>query len=75
MLLAALTGLAMNRYSILPRAYYHYAKVKPFTCLTCLCFWLGAVMTILFTQSHWALAIPVGLASSALAIITIKLTE
>jgi hypothetical protein len=48
---------------------------KPFTCMTCLCFWLGVVMTILFTQSHWALAIPVGLASSALAIITIKLTE
>jgi hypothetical protein len=70
-----MTGLATTRYNVLPRCFYKHMNFKPFTCMTCLCFWLGVVMTILFTQSHWALAIPVGLASSALAIITIKLTE
>jgi hypothetical protein len=75
MLLAALTALAMNRYSILPRVYYHYAKVKPFTCLTCLAFWWGAILTFFFTDAQWLLSIPVGLASAALTIIIIKLTE
>jgi hypothetical protein len=75
LLLAALTALAMNRYNVLPRLYYHYAKVKPFTCLTCLAFWWGAILTFFFTNIPWLLAIPVGLSSAGLTVLIIKLSE
>ena len=74
-LLATMTGLAMTRYNVLPTWYYRHVKCKPFTCMTCLCFWLGVVFTFAFTDAHWLLAIPVGLSAAALTIIIVKLTE
>lgn len=70
-----MTGLAMTRYNLLPNCYYRIARVKPFTCMTCLAFWIGALLTIGFTQAHYLLAIPVGLSAAALTVIIVKLTE
>jgi hypothetical protein len=43
--------------------------------MTCLAFWIGALLTIGFTQAHYLLAIPVGLSAAALTVIIVKLTE
>jgi len=75
LLLATMTSLAMNRYNVLPAWYYRYARCKPLTCLTCLAFWWGVVLTITTSSLHWLLAIPVGLSAAGLTMLTIKLTE
>jgi hypothetical protein len=63
----------MERYSVLPNWYYKISRFKPLSCLTCLSFWIGAGVQL--TTCQWMLAPLVGLASAALAIIIIKLTE
>lgn len=75
LLLATMTSLAMNRYNVLPSWYYRYARCKPLTCLTCLAFWWGVVLTITASSLPWLLAIPVGLSAAGLTCVTIKLTE
>ena len=72
-LLAALTALAMERYNVLPTWYYRISRFKPLSCQSCLAFWVGAIIQL--TTCEWFLAPFVGLASAALAIIIIKLTE
>ena len=75
LLLAALTALAMNRYNVLPSWYYRYAKCKPLTCMTCLAFWWGVVLTIAASNIPWLMALPVGLSAAGLTVLTIKLSE
>ena len=75
LLLATMTSLATNRYNILPTWYYRYAKTKPFTCMTCMAFWWGAILSITATNLHFLLSIPMGLASAGLTVLFIKLSE
>ena len=75
LLLATMTSLATNRYNILPAWYYRYAKTKPFTCMTCMAFWWGAILTLAGTELHSLLSIPMGLASAGLTVLFIKLSE
>lgn len=75
LLLAAMTALAMNRYNVLPSWYYRYAKCKPLTCMTCLAFWWGAILSLTATDLHFLLSIPMGLASAGLTVLFIKLSE
>jgi hypothetical protein len=72
-LLAALTALAMERYNVLPTWYYKISRFKPLSCQSCLAFWSGFVLSLFDNPVYFAPF--VGLASAALAIIIIKLTE
>ncbi len=65
----------MSRYNVLPAWYYRYAKCKLLTCMTCLAFWWGVVLTITASNLPWLLAIPVGLSAAGLTVLTIKLSE
>jgi hypothetical protein len=72
-LLAALTALAMERYNVLPSWYYRISRFKPLSCQSCLAFWSGFGLSVFGHPLYYAPF--VGLASAALAIIIIKLTE
>jgi len=72
-LLAALTALAMERYNVLPTWYYKISRFKPLSCQSCLAFWSGFVLSLFDQPLYYAPF--VALASAALAIIIIKLTE
>jgi hypothetical protein len=68
-LISALATLAVVEFRVLPGWFYalSFAKRKPFSCMTCLGFWLGVLLTLPTCQ--WYLAPILGLASSATAIL------
>ena len=72
-LLAALTALAMEHYNLLPAWYYRISRFKPLSCQSCLAIWSGFFLSLFVHPFYYAPF--VGLASAALAIIIIKLTE
>jgi hypothetical protein len=63
----------MERYNVLPTSYYRISRFKPLSCQSCLAFWTGFGLSIFDNPIYFAPF--VGLASAALAIIIIKLTE
>lgn len=75
LLLATMTSLTTNRYNALPSWFYHFVRIKPFTCMTCMAFWWGVILTLFATDLHFLLSIPMGLASSGLTVLFVKLSE
>ena len=56
LLVSSLTALAIAEYHVLPQAWYRtwLGRHKPFSCVTCLTFWTGFVLTLL--TCDWMLA-------------------
>jgi hypothetical protein len=63
----------MEHYNLLPAWYYRISRFKPLSCQSCLAIWSGFFLSLFVHPFYYAPF--VGLASAALAIIIIKLTE
>jgi hypothetical protein len=75
LLVSSLTALAIAEYHVLPQAWYKtwLARHKPFSCVTCLTFWVAALLTLL--TCDWMLAPVYGLASAGLTVVILQLTN
>ena len=75
LLVSSLTALAIAEYHVLPRWFYctWLGRHKPFSCVTCLTFWTGFVLTLL--TCDWMLAPVYGLASAALTVVILQITN
>lgn len=75
LLVSSLTALAIAEYHVLPQAWYRtwLGRHKPFSCVTCLTFWTGFVLT-LFT-CDWMLGPVYGLASAGLTVVILQVTN
>jgi hypothetical protein len=75
LLVSSLTALAIAEYHVLPQAWYKtwLAKHKPFSCVTCLTFWVAALLTLL--TCDWMLAPVYGLASAGLTVVILQMTN
>ena len=74
-LISALASLAIAHYNVLPRWIYKtiLMRNKPFSCVTCLSFWIGVTMPIpLLDLSTYYLLPIMGLASSSISIQVLK---
>lgn len=74
-LISALASLSIAHFNALPRWIYKIKlmKIKPFSCVTCLSFWIGVTMPIpLLDLSMYYLLPIMGLASSAITILIIE---
>jgi len=75
LLVSSLTALAIAEYHVLPQVWYRtwLGRHKPFSCVTCLTFWAGFVLTLLTCDRMLA---PVyGLASAALTVVILQVTN
>jgi hypothetical protein len=75
LLISSLTALAIAEYRVLPAFWYRtwLAKHKPFSCITCLSFWISFVLTLTTCESMLA---PVyGLASAGLTVVILQITN
>ena len=75
LLVSSLTALAIAEYHVLPRWFYRtwLGRHKPFSCVTCLTFWVAALLTLL--TCDWMLAPVYGLASAGLTVVILQLTN
>ena len=75
LLVSSLAALAIAEYHVLPQAWYRtwLGRHKPFSCVTCLSFWTGFVLTLL--TFDWMLAPVYGLASAGLTVVILQLTN
>ena len=75
LLVSSLTALAIAEYHVLPQAWYRtwFARHKPFSCVTCLTFWVAALLTLL--TCDWMLAPVYGLASAGLTVVILQVTN
>jgi hypothetical protein len=75
LLVSSLTALAIAEYHVLPQAWYKtwLARHKPFSCVTCLTFWVAALLTLL--TCDWMLAPVYGLASAGLTVVILQMTN
>ena len=72
---SSLTALAIAEYHVLPQAWYRtwLGRHKPFSCVTCLTFWVAALLTLL--TCDWTLAPVYGLASAGLTVVILQITN
>ena len=75
LLVSSLTALAITEYHVLPRWFYRtwLGSHKPFSCVTCLTFWVAALLTLL--TCDWMLAPVYGLASAGLTVVILQVTN
>lgn len=75
LLVSSLTALAIAEYHVLPQVWYRtwLGRHKPFSCVTCLTFWVAALLTLL--TCDWMLAPVYGLASAGLTVVILQLTN
>ena len=75
LLVSSLTALAIAEYHVLPQWWYQtwLGRHKPFSCVTCLTFWTGFVLTLL--TCDWMLSPIYGLASAGLTVVILQLTN
>jgi RsiW-degrading membrane proteinase PrsW (M82 family) len=75
LLISSLAALAIAEYHVLPQWFYRtwLGRHKPFSCVTCLSFWTGFVLTLL--TCDFALAPVYGLASAGLTVVILQLTN
>jgi len=84
--LSSLSALAIARYAVMPQWFYRswLGKHKPFSCVTCLSFWTGFVLTLATSDftldadlSIYILTFCVacGFASAGLTVVILELTE
>ena len=75
LLVSSLTALAIAEYHILPQVWYWtwLGRHKPFSCVTCLTFWVAALLTLL--TCDWMLAPVYGLASAGLTVVILQVTN
>ena len=75
LLVSSLTALAIAEYHVLPRWFYRtwLARHKPFSCVTCLTFWVAALLTLL--TCDWILSPVYGLASAGLTVVILQVTN
>ena len=75
LLVSSLTALAIAEYHVLPQVWYRtwFARHKPFSCVTCLTFWVAALLTLL--TCDWMLAPVYGLASAGLTVVILQVTN
>jgi len=75
LLVSSLTALAIAEYHVLPQWWYKtwFARHKPFSCVTCLTFWVAALLTLL--TCDWMLAPVYGLASAGLTVVILQITN
>ena len=72
---SSLTALAIAEYHVLPQAWYRtrLGRHKPFSCVTCLTFWVAALLTLL--TCDYMLAPVYGLASAGLTVVILQITN
>ena len=72
---SSLTALAIAEYHVLPQVWYRtwLGRHKPFSCVTCLTFWVAVLLTLL--TCDWMLAPVYGLASAGLTVVILQLTN
>jgi apolipoprotein N-acyltransferase len=80
LLVSSLAALAIAEYHVLPQWWYKtwLAKHKPFSCVTCLSFWIGFTVGITvfdFNAVVILAAILYGLASAGLTVVILQLTN
>jgi len=75
LLISSLTALAIAEYHVLPQAWYKtwFARHKPFSCVTCLTFWVAVALTL--PTCGWVFAPVYGLASAGLTVVILQLTN
>ena len=75
LLISSLTALAIAEYHVLPQWWYKtwFARHKPFSCVTCLTFWVAVALTL--PTCGWVLAPVYGLASMGLTVVILQLTN
>ena len=75
LLVSSLTALAIAEYHVLPQAWYRtwLGRHKPFSCVTCLTFWVAALLTLL--TCDWMLSPIYGLASAGLTVVILQVTN
>ena len=75
LLVSSLAALAIAEYHVLPQAWYRtwLGRHKPFSCVTCLNFWVAALLTML--TCDWMLAPVYGLASAGLTVVILQITN
>jgi len=75
LLVSSLTALAIAEYHVLPQAWYQtwLGRHKPFSCVTCLTFWVAALLTLL--TCDYMLAPVYGLASAGLTVVILQFTN
>ena len=75
LLVSSLTALAIAEYHVLPQAWYRtwLGRHKPFSCVTCLTFWVAVLLTLL--TCDWMLAPVYGLASAGLTVVILQVTN
>jgi len=75
LLVSSLAALAIAEYYVLPGWWYKtwLGRHKPFSCVTCLSFWLGVCLTLL--TCDWMLAPVYGLASAGLTVVILQITN
>jgi hypothetical protein len=76
LLVSSLAALAIAEYHVLPQWWYRtwFAKHKPFSCVTCLSFWIG--FTVDITNCDFIpYAILYGLASAGLTVVILQVTN
>ena len=80
LLVSSLAALAIAEYHVLPQWWYKtwFAKHKPFSCVTCLSFWLGFMFGITvfdFNAVVILAAVLYGLASAGLTVVILQATN
>lgn len=75
LLVSSLSALAIAEYHVLPRWFYRtwLGRHKPFSCVTCLTFWVATFLTLL--TCDWTLASVYGLASAGLTVVILQITN
>ena len=75
LLVSSLTALAIAEYHVLPQAWYRtwLGRHKPFSCVTCLTFWVSTLLTLL--TCDWMFAPVYGLASAGLTVVILQVTN
>ena len=75
LLVSSLTALAIAEYHVLPQVWYRtwLGRHKPFSCVTCLTFWVAALLTLL--TCDWMLAPVYGVASAGLTVVILQITN
>lgn len=74
-LISALASLSIAHFNVLPRWMYKtkLMNVKPFSCVTCLAFWIGVLLSLpLLDYSLYFMLPVIGLASSAITILILE---
>jgi hypothetical protein len=75
LLISSLASLAIAEYHVLPQWFYRtwLGRHKPFSCITCLSFWMATCLTML--TCDFAFAPVYGLASAGLTVVILQLTN